>query len=200
MRNPDRLPANMQSKIEETDCPVASLPGLCWTWQNCLNSRGYGCVSVNGKVQLTHRVSYTVYKGEIPDGLQVDHLCRNKACCNPDHLEAVTGKINCERTEAATKMRCVHGHALAGRNLIIKQRTNGRYMRNCRICQLDCKQRNRLKRGESTRTRSVEKKRAELVAESEAALKILRPEPTVIPRLPVEPEPVEQPTLFEVAS
>lgn len=130
----EQLPANMQNKIAMELSPVSGLEGFCWTWTGCINSKGYGCVGVNGKSQLTHRVSYTLLIGPIPDGLQIDHLCTNKRCCNPAHLEAVTGKVNAGRTWTATKTVCVKGHPLSGENLIIKKRGNRTPVRNCRIC------------------------------------------------------------------
>ena len=57
----NRLPANMLAKIAATDCPVEGLEGMCWTWTGCINSKGYGCVSIDGTVQLTHRVSYALH-------------------------------------------------------------------------------------------------------------------------------------------
>jgi hypothetical protein len=57
------LPANMRTKIAAELCPVAGLDGFCWTWQNCTNSKGYGCVGVNGKSRLVHRVAYQILVG-----------------------------------------------------------------------------------------------------------------------------------------
>lgn len=133
----DLLPVNMRAKIAYTVSPVPEISGPCWTWQNCLNSKGYGNVSINGKVQLTHRAAYLRIVGDIPRGLQLDHLCRNIRCCNPEHLEPVTGKVNAERTAAATKTRCINGHELAGDNLVIKKRGNRSPVRNCRTCAND---------------------------------------------------------------
>lgn len=130
----NQLPRNMRAKIVVELCPVAGLPGDCWAWTGALNSKGYGCVGVYRKSQLAHRVAYEITFGLIPAGLQIDHLCGNKRCCNPAHLEAVTGKTNMERTDQARKTHCVNGHRLAGANLIFKKA--GQYtIRNCRECQ-----------------------------------------------------------------
>lgn|SRR5438270_7935452 len=67
----------------------------CWPWRGCVQSKGYGCVGRD----LVHRVVYTITHGPIPDGLTIDHLCRNRRCANPAHLEAVTMKENYERGE-----------------------------------------------------------------------------------------------------
>src|SRR5690606_13797613 len=64
----------------------------CWEWTGALNSRGYGCVGIDSKRYLTHRVAYEALVGPIPEGLTIDHLCRNKVCCNPAHLEPVTAR------------------------------------------------------------------------------------------------------------
>ena len=75
----------------------------CWVWQKASLPAGYGlCKSISNhgdrdSNQLVHRLSWAHHTGEIPDGLEVDHLCRNKACCNPDHLECVKPKENSRR-------------------------------------------------------------------------------------------------------
>lgn len=128
------LPANMQSKIALELPLVSDVDGMCWGWQNCLQSQGYGCVQHDGRRQSTHRVAYTLLVGPIPDGLQIDHLCLNRRCCNPAHLEPVTAAVNIRRTDAAHKPMCVHGHPMVGDNVLIKKRGNRSPVRNCRTC------------------------------------------------------------------
>jgi hypothetical protein len=125
------LPLRMRRKIrfEVTEY------GMCWTWTGCVNSKGYGCVGLDGKTQLTHRVAYTLCRGPIPEGLQIDHLCRNVRCCNPCHLEPVTGAVNMSRTPQAMRTHCARAnHALIGDNLIVKKRGALPPVRNCRAC------------------------------------------------------------------
>lgn len=69
----------------------------CWNWSGSHTPKGYGRISVSGKAAYTHRESYQLHVGPIPAGLHIDHLCRNRGCFNPDHLEAVTPGENIRR-------------------------------------------------------------------------------------------------------
>lgn len=106
----------------------------CWLWTASLNNRGYSQFLHNRLLRLGHRFSFELLVGPIPDGLQLDHLCRVRHCVNPAHLEIVTPRENCLRgksiaAENARKTHCPRGHPYSGDNLIIRQ--NGR---SCRIC------------------------------------------------------------------
>ena len=110
-------------------------PG-CWLWTGPPDkTTGYARFSVNGKRDMAHRVAYRMVKGEIPVGLHIDHLCRNRLCMNPDHLEAVTCRENILRGVGATaqharQTHCIRGHLLAGENLYV----NSRGSRGCCSC------------------------------------------------------------------
>lgn len=82
----------------------------CWIWTGGLSTNGYGKAAGT----YVHRLSYAVAKGPIPPGTEIDHLCRNRRCFNPDHLEAVTHKENMGRApHTHTKTHCRHGHVFA---------------------------------------------------------------------------------------
>lgn len=108
----------------------------CWLWLCAVNPEGYGVVGFEGKVWLAHRRSYVRSGKIIPDGLQLDHLCRVRSCVNPDHLEPVTNKENNERTlriiKARARTHCNKGHELVPDNIYWQ----GDY-RACRRCVLD---------------------------------------------------------------
>jgi len=96
----------------------------CWLWTGAHNGHGYGRIYVEGKWKYPHRLTYQLAHGEIPLGLQLDHLCRNPACCNPSHLEPVTNRENTLRGKVSAMRdrtkptHCKRGHAYAERGTI----------------------------------------------------------------------------------
>lgn len=107
----------------------------CWISDRSTMDNGYTRMCHGGKVWLTHRLSYVMHVGPIPDDLVIDHLCRQRACANPDHLEPVTQRVNLHRGDGfigqqSRRTRCIRGHALYGDNLY--RAPNG--SRLCRTC------------------------------------------------------------------
>lgn len=110
----------------------------CWLWQGCKNHLGYGQMGIplSRKLGMAHRLVYERHVGPIPEGLEVDHLCRVPACVNPLHLELVTHAENMRRApwtaiqHQLAKARCPHGHPYAGENLYV----NTKGSRECRTC------------------------------------------------------------------
>lgn len=110
----------------------------CWPWK-ASTKKGHGMVWAmrNGErfVFMAHRVAYELLVGPIPDGLVLDHLCRNRGCCNPRHLEPVTNEQNILRGEwapvlNAAKTHCVAGHEYSPGNTYVTSRGH----RQCRAC------------------------------------------------------------------
>jgi hypothetical protein len=106
------------AKVNTTGPLPESRPDLgpCWLWTAALNNRGYGTFRARGRPgNYAHRFAYELLRGPIPDGLELDHLCRTPRCVNPEHLEPVTHRVNSLRSDSlmakyAQVTHCVHGH------------------------------------------------------------------------------------------
>lgn len=109
----------------------------CWEWSGLKMPSGYGQISENGIHRIAHRVAYELIEGPIPDGLQLDHLCRVRHCMNPAHLEPVTPRVNVLRSTSfsaanAVKTHCPAGHEYTPENTYQRRDRNGRLCRPCR--------------------------------------------------------------------
>lgn len=108
----------------------------CWNWRLTIGRHGYGQMGVRRRTFLAHRFSYEALVGPIPSGMQLDHLCRNRPCVNPDHLEPVTPQVNIHRSPIAPgainarKTHCPKGHGYTPSNTYY-QRNGGRLCRTC---------------------------------------------------------------------
>ena len=103
----------------------------CWLWTECVGNGGYGCMAVGADRQGAHRVAYELFKGPIPKGMDLDHLCRVHCCCNPDHLEPVTRKENLRRGVTGQKTKCHNGHEYSTENTLYRK---GSGKKQCRLC------------------------------------------------------------------
>lgn len=127
--------------------------GACWLWTGALNSQngqGYGVAWAVGRLVVAHRCSYEMLTGPIPEGLQIDHLCRVRTCVNPDHLEPVTKRENGRRgLGGVLKTHCPAGHEYSPENTFVDHQGH----RFCRACKRD-RERRYYRQGQKTGARA----------------------------------------------
>lgn len=123
------IAANRIARLKRTSIKMS---GDCWIWTKSQTWNGYGIAAFEGHGTTAHRVTYQLVKGPIPEGMDLDHLCRNRLCVNPDHLEPVTRKENLERGFEARG--CKGGHENIDENFSLVRRSDGRIERRCKLC------------------------------------------------------------------
>jgi len=128
---------NISDRFERKYMPVPE--SGCWVWTGAVMTKdGYGRFWDGDKVRNAHRVSYEMVNGPIPEGSDIDHLCRVRCCVNPSHLEAVSRQINLLRGVGFPAIHnqrtyCPQGHPYEGLNNI-NEKDRGYIKRRCRIC------------------------------------------------------------------
>lgn len=138
--------------IAERLFPKVDAAGICWLWTGAKYRSGYGAINQGGDkgVTVVHRVVWQLLVGPIPDGTELDHLCRVRACCNPDHLEPVTRAENVargsQRAGVPRRTHCKNGHEYTPENTL----PNGGHGRACRTCMNAANRRYRLRQKEAS--------------------------------------------------
>lgn len=136
-------------------------PDDCWPITGYIGKGGYGSAQMDGRRTTAHRAAYVLTNGPVDDTLEIDHLCKNRRCCNPRHLEAVTSRVNMLRSGApsaryAVARACVHGHPFTPDNTYI--RPNGH--RTCRQCNREYVRLYKAQHAEDVRKKDSAHKRA----------------------------------------
>ena len=140
----DTLPERFWRKVQKFDHG-------CWVWTASDNGFGYGLFKVGRNMRRVHKLVYEAIHGPVPSGLELDHLCRNRRCCNPAHLEAVTKSVNQKRglaglassRRAAAITHCPSGHEYNEANSYYVKTNRGGRGRKCKQCNRERASRNK---------------------------------------------------------
>jgi hypothetical protein len=135
-----RLPPRFWAKVR--------IEGECWIWTGSLRDDGGGQFRLNGRTRKAYQVSFEALVGSIPEGLELDHLCRNRACVNPTHLEPVTHRVNMLRGRTVAAAHAAKTHCPAGHPYDETNTRRYRGERRCRACKRERSQRRRSANGQ----------------------------------------------------
>ena len=161
-----KLPEKIRSKIVFLKCPVPRLTGPCWIWRGYVRKGaqgkggGYGTIDFDGRKYYAHRLVYVLTGHRIPPRKQLDHKCRVRRCCSPNHIEPITHLQNIMRGDwfiarNARKTTCPKGHTLS--DAILRYRVGQKNpQRNCRTCATEQSRRYRAEHLEEIRRRQRE--------------------------------------------
>lgn len=136
-----RLPERFWAKVSPE--PTSG----CWLWTGALKGLGYGNMRFERVYHSTHKFAYERLVGEVPPGRDLDHRCRTRVCCNPEHLEPVSRRTNLRRSplvgravhgghrKDTARTRCPRGHLYAGDNVATSKTARGTDFQRCRACE-----------------------------------------------------------------
>lgn len=127
-----------ESLLERIRARVIVTASACWEWQGSTNGNGYGEIRIKQRKHYVHRLTVELTRGPIADGMDIDHLCRNRSCCNPDHLEVVTRHVNImrgdnpdfQRRRFAAITHCPQSHPYDAANTYVTKAGT----RQCKAC------------------------------------------------------------------
>lgn len=145
----EKLHTRFWSRVEKTEG--------CWNWAGAIHKSGYGYISFRKKNLRAHRISWELHNnGIIPDGYHVHHICQNKKCVNPSHLELLSPYDHWEITLSSihdkkeSRTHCKYGHALTeATSFVYTNPTTGYSSRRCRICKNTAERQRKRKSGSS---------------------------------------------------
>lgn len=123
-------------KVEKTDA--------CWNWKAGISASTYPIFWFDGKQRLAHRIAYEITNGEISKGMVIDHLCSNRLCVRPDHLDPVTQRENIKRSSNHVAKKILQTHCINNHPFDKKNTYSWNGHRTCRICRYDRAQRRKM--------------------------------------------------------